>query len=1072
MARDKRKLCKAAGAVIAMVVIFLTALACLEFAGLKRVMLSVFSDRATATFGQPVDIDDISFKFPAVITVNGITVGNPRGFAPGQVLKIQKIILDMKVEDLFSGKLDFNEIIVDSPTVAIRKDEKGNLNISDSLRRFFSRDSGAGYRIGTVRISSGNLSINADKRMTAKKIDLVLRNLSPGTKSKTDIKGGLTYAGNRIYLQGWAYLRKEGRQFGVSVSARDFSPALFSGDLNYYRIDAKNATLDADVGVEGDTGKRIELKSRVRVRGARVAGFPPAGDITLTSDSFFDISNDTLTIKDLSVRAGEVSKARLKGVITDLKKNPTYTADLMIHKFDLAAVNFLEGVKLAGILTSGDMHAEGRVGTEVPEVSGPVFLSDGSVTSSDFTVKRINASAVLSSRKEFSFKVESAADITVLQKRRFEKPAHLRFSLQGRGGSGRIKISSSAVIVPVEMILGGKILQAAAVHLDSKGVLHDKRFFGRAAVEIRDVTFGGKRTGSFVIRSHADLGKGVVELKEISLKNDHVTGNAKTARLGTSGEKTGYRIEIENLNADYPSESSGITHLKLYLDLKKRKGSLSGFFDLSADRVKYMNLAAGPLEGGGTFDGDTFEADFRRMKLFGGDLKCSLHGGTGKGFFPLRLSMDAEKLDLSDISKTLMKSKFLKLPYDLSEGTGSIFFNGTFNSMANLTGKASFRLVSLSASGRRDGRSLLKGMQLTGEIDFRGNDLEFTADAGVGKVAAHTKGFIRDFTGKEMEGRAEAEVPVVKAADMRDSFWDICPDSLLYAGLDGSLSASLSAEFMTGGVSLDGGIMLKDVVLTGENDEFSVGPVNGTIPVTYRSAGKSEGIGLPTFDKDHFSALRKYYETWGPGEGFNIVTAGSFSYGFRLLNNIKVMVKPENGFLNIGKVSANIFGGALEGAAEIGFSEGLKYRAGFLIDGLSLRKLCDNIAPVRGYISGKVGGIADIKSSGGGLAGLIGRADFWTYESEDEKTMISKEFLRNVGGPAVKTYLGDRRFDKGIMDLYIQKGFLIFKDLEISHRNFLGMRDLSIKVAPFNNRIRIGDLLWSITEAAQRARKD
>ena len=105
------------------------------------------------------------------------------------------------------------------------------------------------------------------------------------------------------------------------------------------------------------------------------------------------------------------------------------------------------------------------------------------------------------------------------------------------------------------------------------------------------------------------------------------------------------------------------------------------------------------------------------------------------------------------------------------------------------------------------------------------------------------------------------------------------------------------------------------------------------------------------------------------------------------------------------------------------------------------------------------------------MSNVIGKADFWSYPVRDEETKISKEFLKKVGGPSLKTYLGDRDFDKGLMKLYLQKGYLIFDDFEISNRNFIGMQDLSIKVAPFNNRIAVDHLMWSIVEAAQRAKE-
>jgi hypothetical protein len=155
----------------------------------------------------------------------------------------------------------------------------------------------------------------------------------------------------------------------------------------------------------------------------------------------------------------------------------------------------------------------------------------------------------------------------------------------------------------------------------------------------------------------------------------------------------------------------------------------------------------------------------------------------------------------------------------------------------------------------------------------------------------------------------------------------------------------------------------------------------------------------------------------------------------------------------------------------IDLSNGVAYRGGFLIKGLSLSTLCDRIKPIQGFISGKVDGIASFKGSGINMSQLMGMAEFWTYPTRNEKAMISKEFLNKIGGPSLKIYLRNRPFNKGIMALYLENGYLIFKELEISNKNFLGITDLSVKVAPFNNRIALDHLLWTITVAAERARK-
>jgi hypothetical protein len=189
------------------------------------------------------------------------------------------------------------------------------------------------------------------------------------------------------------------------------------------------------------------------------------------------------------------------------------------------------------------------------------------------------------------------------------------------------------------------------------------------------------------------------------------------------------------------------------------------------------------------------------------------------------------------------------------------------------------------------------------------------------------------------------------------------------------------------------------------------------------------------------------------------------------LENINLFFDQKGKIWDIERFSANVFGGNLNGSARIDLSAGFDYRAGILIKGLSLERLCNGIEPIKGFISGKVDGIASFKSSGFDISHLIGMVDLWTYSAKNEKTMISKEFLQKVGGPSLKAYLKDRPFDKGVLGLYLKDGYLIFRDLEISNRNFLGITDLSIKVAPVSNRIAIDHLLWTVAEAAERAKK-
>jgi hypothetical protein len=351
-------------------------------------------------------------------------------------------------------------------------------------------------------------------------------------------------------------------------------------------------------------------------------------------------------------------------------------------------------------------------------------------------------------------------------------------------------------------------------------------------------------------------------------------------------------------------------------------------------------------------------------------------------------------------------------------------------------------------------------------------DLTFKAESAIGNLSTRLSGIVEDFIGKERHLQVKGTLNEVKVPEIRNIFWDIFPDNLLYVGLQGSISSNVSVDYGKDGLDIQGNLLLKDFILEGENGEYSVGPINGIIPIRYgKDQSEKEGMTLPSFEKSQFDRLSYYYAQETVKEDLHRLTVGSLRYGFPLLENLNLLVEQKGSIWNIERFSANIFGGKMNGSAIIDLSNGFHYRVGLLVKGVSLRRLCDGIEPIKGFISGKVDGIASFRASEIGISQLMGMADFWTHSTESEKTMISKEFLQKVGGPSLKASLRNRDFNKGILSLYLKDGHLIFRDLEISNRNFLGITDLSVKVAPLSNRIALDHLLWTIAGAAERAKK-
>jgi hypothetical protein len=378
----------------------------------------------------------------------------------------------------------------------------------------------------------------------------------------------------------------------------------------------------------------------------------------------------------------------------------------------------------------------------------------------------------------------------------------------------------------------------------------------------------------------------------------------------------------------------------------------------------------------------------------------------------------------------------------------------------------------VSVSNPSTGRNFVKDASFRAEIESKGKDLAFKSEAVAGTLSTRLSGRVEGFLKPDRHLQVKGTLPEVKVLEIRDSLWDIFPDSLLYVGMQGSVSSTFSVDYSKDRLDMRGNLLFAAFSFEGENGEYSVGPINGTLPIGYsKGRGDQEMMTMPSFEKSQFDLLMNDFSREPKGEDFHRVTIDSLRYGFQLFDHINLWIKPKGSYLNIERFNANIFGGKLYGSAVIDLSSEFQYRAGLLVKGLSLTKLCDSIEPIKGYISGNADGIANLKGSGIKIFQLIGLADFWTYRTSSEKAVISKEFLQKIGGSSLKGYLRDRQFNKGVLNLYLKDGDLIFRELEISNRNVLGMMDLSVKVAPMSNKIALDDLLWTIAKAAERAKK-
>ena len=609
-----------------------------------------------------------------------------------------------------------------------------------------------------------------------------------------------------------------------------------------------------------------------------------------------------------------------------------------------------------------------------------------------------------------------------------------------------------------------------------KTIIHGKASYGKSSITVEGsaylmadpkqlfITVKPEDLMTSPVRHYLPLKDRIqADIREISSRLSLSSGGEVRAALQCTGaieEK-----EKKFINAPAQIEFSADARM----NTKKGFDSAEGNFTFSTGHMIIGTAKPVRLEGKGTFDSKEFSVRFQELQIPGGKMTGTIQGKLSDTLFPLSFSLRADTVDIAEVAEAV--SLFAEIPYGMAGTVRQFTMTLDMQKDFSLSGKCSFSADELSVLLKKSGPNLLKEGKVNAHITCTGKDISLTTHIQAGNVKAKANASIKTFDSPERSISVHIDLPRVEVSEIRNAFWDIFPDSLLYAGLQGSIGSDFDVHYTENSLEMDGVLELADFILEGENFEYSIGPVNGEIPVIYSKPAQKASVSIPVFDRSEFSSLYKDFSGYVPDNRYSKLNIRSVNYGFRMLEDINIWMKKQGSTLKIEKFDGNIFGGTVSGAAFVGFSGSIQYRAGFLLKGVSLTELCNRIEPIQGYISGNVDAIGSVKGLGKGLSGIIGKADFWSYPTKDEETKISKEFLKKVGGPSLKTYIGDREFDKGIMTLYLQKGYLIFDKFEISNRNFFGMQDLSIKVAPFNNRIAIDHLMWSIVEAAQRAKE-
>lgn len=802
----------------------------LRYLDIKKTLILKASEKATSIILQKVYVEDLSLSLPAAINLYGITVKNPEGFPPGQLLRIKRLRLDMRLRELFKGRLSFKNIVLYSPEFTLSKDDKGRWNISDGLMRFFSGKPTTHYQVDELRIDSGIFDLNGDERYRSDRIDIRLMNLSSDPGTKTEIKGTVGYAGCRIDIDGRVFPNDMPSRFNLSLLSKDFTLSAFRKLLTPYWIDTEKTQMNIILHAEGDTEKGFQIKSDLQL--SRIGFFPfskPAKDIRVITEAMFNLRDYSLAVRAASLSVDGVPTARARGLISDLKKNPSYRAEIKIERLDLSDLNLIKDLKVRGILTSKDLRVAGRLEMKVPKISGDFQLREGAIESPYGTFDRMDADLILSSDKEISIRGEVFARVGRVGKYIPGRPVDARVSGSIRGIPAQFSVTSLLSLSPFEMkSYGGEPFRLENVLLNMVGTMKGDTFTGRNSLEIKGLRFAGRFFPWVKSSSGIDYQRNEVNIRDLTIETEDTMSSAASLRITIPNAKSDYTVEIKGADAAYRAGEAAIKQADLFVGIRQDPKTISGDLRFSAGTIRLQGMAFAQMVGEGRFDEKTFSINLSQADFSGGRIRFTADGRTPENPFPIKVKFNAQGINLGTLSKSAPKS--LKLPYSLVGDIQRATFEGTLNSRDSLHGRGSLETSRVSVLNPLNGRNILKDAVFRAEIEVMGKDLAIQAEAAMASLLTRLSGTMKEFMGENRHVQLKGTLSEVRASEIRNSFWDIFPDSLLYVGLQGFISSTLSVDYRKDSLEILGDLLLRDFILEGENAEYSVGPINGTLP--------------------------------------------------------------------------------------------------------------------------------------------------------------------------------------------------------------------------------------------------
>jgi hypothetical protein len=1045
----------------------------------------IVSETLTSALGQPVSVSGVGVGLATGLTLYGLRIKNPPGHTRPDLLRVRSISVMPDPKELIRGRLVFYYVHVGSPELFLERSKGGAWNL-DPLLEHFRKSKPRKFTIARLKVVRGSLLLpGRGLDLKLKEAEVTgLSSLKPGPAgfsfSLTDGKGAALTGEGRADIYGRP----------MSAAAKLSLTAPLKGYADAVRgIGLGDAALSVAVDLryaDGTLGVRLD-GSTTGARSPYIKG--RRLDARFGARAVYQSGKDAVSLQEAHLDLPGITTATATGRVTSIRTGPSLDFTANVPPFPLTALGpYLPvALKLTGRVVPETITVRGSLSPAAVTTSAGFMLDGAGVTYKGAGVGGIHGKLGLSAGGDGALSIRMGLHAP--------GEASLTGNASYKGGAGRFDIK--ALGFDLSHMDGAPAGAKGVVNASASGTFTQRQASARYAVN---------GIGIKLARPAADIARaditGEASVRDGRLK---VSGALDASGAGGGLIAAGYSYSDRALlirKITFSQKDLSLTADGLDVKLKGGRttaalfgGAASFGGDFYARGIKAVAVAV-EAPGKGVSDA-ACSFDFAEASAFGlpvrmdgkvtyKDTKAGLGAQGEVGGNPFSLYFAAEirsnslkkpflsgKLNINDASSVKRVMEKEGLPVGLSGGRVDISVLANGDDLDSLKGSATFRVDGLGLDYKD--KPLLTGIRTELRPAYE-HDVVTLPDTVIsaGGVKASVSGRMsREAAG--WSARARFELAETGLAALQESVIESLPARFKWADTGGSLSGYAALALHAGGPGeLTGELRLKGVTLDLPDEQISIGPADGTVPLRY-TFGAHAALARPAmfrnegFEKAEYGTLLAKYSKRPRTPELSIK---KIAFGFVEADDIEVGVASGAGYYQLDWFSASGFGGRVYGYGTADFTGGqTRYGLSVIVNDFSLAGLCRRVPAINGYISGKVDGLARLMISGTGMSGVAGAGMFWAKEAPDEDREISKAFLKRLMGATMKKYMliGDRSYDTGELDVIFYGGDLVFDKLLISNRNFLGYQDLLVTVAPVSNRISIEHLLEVIKDVSSRA---